>query len=199
MSLHPRRRTLGFPIGTILWLTVVWELLWGGLTIANILAGLAIAIVVTKLTPMPPVEFHGRIHPLPLLFLLYRFVIDLVVASAQVAWQALAPGRVPRGAVLGVQLRSHSDLYLTLTAELCSLVPGSIVVEAHRTTGMLYVHVLDVELSGGIDRARHHVLDTEARILRAIASDAELAEAGLTRSGRTPRTAVAEHAPEVTR
>lgn len=181
MSLHPRRRALRVQVTTIVWLTTVWVLLWGGPTVADVLSGVAIAVLVTRSLPMPRVDFHGRLHPLSVLFLVWRFVVDIVVASAQVAWQAMVPGRVAHGAVLAVQLRSHSDLYLTLTAEICTLVPGSVVVEAHRITGMLYVHVLDVELSGGIERARQHVLDTEARVLRALASDAELAEAGLTR------------------
>ncbi|MCL3861763.1 Na+/H+ antiporter subunit E [Actinotalea sp. K2] len=186
MSLHPRRRSLRFQIVTVVWLTIIWLLLWGDLSPANLLAGAAVAVLVTRSMPMPPIEFHGTVHLPSVLYLAYRFVVDLVIASFQVSLQALTPGKVPRGAVLAVQLRSHSDLYLTLTAELCSLVPGSIVVEAQRTSGMLYVHVLDVELSGGIERARHHVLDTEARILRAIASDAELTQAGLARNPRSP-------------
>jgi multicomponent Na+:H+ antiporter subunit E len=66
-----------------------------------------------------------------------------------------------------------------MTGELCSLVPGSLVVEAHRLTGVLYLHVLDVAQSGGIEAARQSVLDQEERVLRAFASDAELARAGL--------------------
>jgi multicomponent Na+:H+ antiporter subunit E len=181
MSLHPRRRSVRFHLVTVAWLTAVWVLLWGELSAANVLGGAAVAVVVTATLPMPAIEFHGRIHLVPLLYLLWRFGVDLVVASAQVAARALDTRRAPRGAVLAVPLRSHSDLYLTLTGELCSLVPGSLVVEAHRVTGMLYIHVLDVESAGGIEAARTHVLDTEARLLRAIASDEELAEAGLTR------------------
>jgi multicomponent Na+:H+ antiporter subunit E len=108
-----------------------------------------------------------------------RFAADVVRASFEVSLIALRPGYVPHGAVIGVQLRSHSDLYLTLTAELSSLVPGSLVVEAHRLTGMLYLHVLDVRQSGGIEAARQAVLDQEERVLRAFASDEELAAAGL--------------------
>lgn len=196
MSLHPRRRGWRFQAFTVVWLTLVWVLLWGDLSIANVLAAIALAVIITRLMPMPRVEFQGRVHLPSLLFLLYRFVVDLVIASAQVSLQALSPWRETRGAVLAVRLRSHSDLYLTLTAEICSLVPGSIVVEAHRITGVLYIHVLDVELSGGIEAAREHVLDTEARILRALASDAELAEAGL---ARNPRHDPAPTAPEVAR
>lgn len=179
-----RRRGLPFSIASAIWLMVVWVLLWGDLSVANLLAGAAIAVAVGLVFRMPAVEFAGRVHLVSLGYLLIRFVADLVVASAQVVALALTPGREPRSAVIGVQLRSHSELYLTLTAELTSLVPGSIVVEAHRVTGMLYVHVLDVGLVGGLERARHHVLDNEARVLRALASDAELARAGLTRNPR---------------
>ena len=166
----------------VLWLTTVWVLLWGTVSVANVLGGLVVAVVVTALLPMPPIEFNGRVHLGALVHLVLRFVKDLVVASAQVTAVAMRPGRMPRGAVIAVQLRSHSDLYLTLTATLCSLVPGSIVVEAHRLTGRLYVHVLDVDESG-IEAARQDVLDIEARVLRALASDAELEQAGVGRRG----------------
>ncbi len=182
MSLHPRRRELRFSVLSVVWLTAVWVLLWGDLSWANVLGGLAVALVAVRLLRMPRVDFHGRIHVLSLLYLVYRFAVDLVVASVQVSMLALDPRRGPRSAVIAVQLRSHSDIYLTLTAQLCSLVPGSVVVEAHRVSGMLYVHVLDVGLAGGVDAARRHVLDTEARVLRALGSDEELRQVGLTRS-----------------
>lgn len=181
MTLHPRRRALRFQVATVLWLTAVWVLLWGDLSAANVLGGAAVGILVTASMPMAAIDFRGRVHPLGVLHLVHRFVVDLVVASAQVSRMALTPGRVPHGAVLRVQLRSHSDLYLTLTAELCSLVPGTIVVEAHRITGMLYVHVLDVDMAGGVETARRHVLEIEERVLRALASDDELAGARLER------------------
>lgn len=184
MTLHPRRRALRFKIASSLWLTGLWVLLWGDLSAANVLGGLALALVVTALLPMPAVDFHGRVHPLSALYLLHRFLVDLVVASAQVSWLAIDPRRTPRSAVIRVALRSHSDLYLTLTSELVSLVPGSIVVEAHRVTGTLYVHTLDLDLAGGVEAARAHVLASEALVLRALATDEELAEIGLPRRAR---------------
>ena len=76
---------------------------------------------------------------------------------------------------------TDSEQWTTQTAELSSLVPGSLVVEAHRLTGKLYLHVLDVRQSGGIEAARQSVLDQEERVLRAFASDDELEAAGLGR------------------
>jgi multicomponent Na+:H+ antiporter subunit E len=178
-----RRRPGSTQWPTVLWLVVVWVLLWGDLSVANVLAGLAVSLLITHGLRLPPIDFHGTVHPFGLVVLVARFLVDLVHASFQVSMLALRPDRLPHGAVIGVQLRSHSDLYLTLTAELCSLVPGSLVVEAHRVTGRLYLHVLDVAQVGGIERARRIVLDQEERVLRAFASDPELVEAGLTPYG----------------
>ncbi|MCL2454121.1 MAG: Na+/H+ antiporter subunit E [Micrococcales bacterium] len=163
-----------------LWLAAVWMLLWGDISVANALVGLVVGALVTLTLRMAPMDFHGKVRPLGLLRLLTRFAVDLVRGSFEVAMIALRFGYQPQGAVIGVRLRSHSDLYLTLTAELCTLVPGSVVIDAHRLTGTLYLHVLDVSHSGGLEAARQHVLDQEERVLRALASDAELAEAGLT-------------------
>lgn len=163
----------------VTWLTVVWVLLWGDLSVGNLIAGLSAALLVTTLLPLPPIEFRGRIRPLGVARLVVRFGIDLVRASVQVALLALSPSRTPRGAVIRVRLRSESDLYLTLTAELTTLVPGSLVVEAHRQTGMLYLHVLDVDVLGGIEKIRADTLAVEERVLRALGSDSELQSAGL--------------------
>ncbi|MGH8928864.1 MAG: Na+/H+ antiporter subunit E [Acidimicrobiia bacterium] len=170
-----------FPWVSVLWLTALWVLLWGELSFGNVVAGLVIGTVAAVFFHLPSVDFHGRVRPLGALILIARFLADLVVASVQVAILALSPGRVPRGAVIRVHLRSESDLYLTLTAELSSLVPGSLVVEAFRQTGMLYVHILDVDAMGGIEKNRRHVLAVERRVLRALASDSELEHAGLSR------------------
>lgn len=170
--------------GMLLWLVVVWVLLWGDLSLANLLGGVVVALAVTTLTPLPRTPFDGRFRPWGVARLLARFARDVVVASAQVAWRAIT-GRRLRGAVIRVRLRSHSDVYLSLTAGMTSLVPGSIVIEAHRFTGTLYVHVFDIDMEGGLDVAHRSVLEQEERVLRAFASDAELREAGY-RPGSSP-------------
>jgi multicomponent Na+:H+ antiporter subunit E len=49
-----------------IWLTFVWILLWGNISAANILSGLAVALVITYLLPLPPVPVEGRVHPIAL-------------------------------------------------------------------------------------------------------------------------------------
>ena len=184
MTIHRRRRKIAEQWPTVLWLAVVWVMLWGTLSWGNVLAGLGIALLVTVLMPLPTIDFHGRVRPLGILVLLLRFLWELVVASVEVSLYAFRFGKVPRGAVVGVRLRSSSDLYLTLVAEISSLVPGSLVIEAHRNTGMLYLHVLDIESYGGPDKVRHDTLELEARVMRALASDDELARAGVAKTRR---------------
>lgn len=168
-----RRNGLQWPM--LISLTVVWVLLWGGLTVANVLSGLVVAVIVTLVFPLPPIVLGGTLRPLGLLRLAGWFAVELVVASVQVAGQALRIGQRPLNAVIQVDLHSRSDLYLTLTAELLSLVPGSLVVEVRRSTSTLFLHVLDVRDQDDVEEARRRALRQEERVMRALASDEELA------------------------
>ena len=56
--------------------------------------------------------------------------------------------------MIEVDLRTHSDFVLTVVAEMVSLVPGSLVVEARRSTHTLFLHVLDARDQAGVDDAR---------------------------------------------
>lgn len=159
---------------TVVWLVLVWNLLWGEFTWGNVLGGGLVALLVLVFFPLPRVTFDGRIRPLALLRFVGRFVAELVTASVQVALVALRPGPAPHSAIIAVPLRVGSDLNLTLTAEALSLVPGTLIVEAVRGTGTLYVHVLDVRDQAEVERARRDVLALERRIIRATGSAAEL-------------------------
>ncbi|MBB5789419.1 Na+/H+ antiporter subunit E [Jiangella mangrovi] len=168
-----RRNGLQWPM--LIGLTVVWVLLWGSVTVANVLSGLVVAVVVVLVFPLPPIVFGGRLRVRGLAVLAGWFVADLIIASTQVAALALRIGKRPLNAVIQVDLRSRSDLYLTLTAELLSLVPGSLVVEVRRSTSTLFLHVLGVRSEADVEEARRRALRQEARVVRALASDEELA------------------------
>jgi multicomponent Na+:H+ antiporter subunit E len=159
---------------TVVWLVLVWNLLWGEFSWDNVIGGGLLALAILLFFPLPRVTFEGRIRPLAVLWFAARFAGELVTASAQVAWLALRPGDPPRSAIVAVPLRVRSDLNLTLIAEALSLVPGTLIVEAVRDSGTLYVHVLDVRDPAHLARARRDVLALEERIVRATGSAAEL-------------------------
>ena len=174
----PRRRRVLQPraVATI---ALAWVLMWDRLSWGNVVNGVLVGLLVTYAFPLPSIEYHGRLRPHRVALLIGRFLVDLVESSWQVMRLALGRRR-PRNAVIEVQLRSRSDLYLTLTAELVALVPGSVVVEARRSTSVLYLHLLDVEHEGRIEVQRAHALAVERRVVRALGSREEIAalEAG---------------------
>lgn len=155
----------------LLWLTVVWVGLWGDLSIANVVSGLLIGVVVSLVFPMPPVRMRLRIRPLRLAWLLIRFLYDVVVASVQVAAKTVAPTGSLRNSVIEVNLSTPSDFVLTVVAEMTSLVPGSIVVEARRSTHTLYLHVLDTPDADAAETARERTRALERRVVMAIGVD----------------------------
>ncbi|MFC0028258.1 Na+/H+ antiporter subunit E [Micromonospora chaiyaphumensis] len=166
-----RRRDQAVALG---WLVAIWVLLWGDLSWGNLLAGLVIGAAVLLFFPLPPVTFGGRLRPGALLVLAVTFAGELVTASLHVAAVALRPGFRPRGAIIAVPLRVRTDLNLALTAEVISLVPGTLIVDVDRDRGVLYAHVLDVRRPEDLADSRERILAVERRIVRAVGSPAEV-------------------------
>jgi multicomponent Na+:H+ antiporter subunit E len=142
-------RRIALRAWVLCWLMLVWILLWGTVSAANILSGLAIALLITLLLPLPAVPVEGKLHPLSLLRLIVTVFYYLALSSVQVAWLAVKPGPPPLSAVLRAHVAVKSDLVLALAVNIFNLIPGSIVLEIDQTRRMLYMHVIDV----GSDRA----------------------------------------------
>jgi multicomponent Na+:H+ antiporter subunit E len=155
-------------VTVLVWLTVVWVVLWGSVSLLTVLGGLVVAIVSCLLFPLPPLRLHVRVRPVWLLWLIVRFVADVVVSSIQVARVVLRRRRPLRNAVIEVNLRTPSEFVLTVVAEMTCLIPGSLVVEARRSSFTLILHVLDAEDLAGVERFRQGVLDQEVRVVRAL-------------------------------
>ncbi|MFF5322267.1 Na+/H+ antiporter subunit E [Janibacter hoylei] len=164
----------GWQPRAIIALAVVWVLLWDRVTLGNVVNGLIIGAVVTQLFPLPSVQYFGRIHPWPLVQLVARFLVDLVLAAVQVAAATLSPGPAQGGSIVAVQLRTRSEFYMTIVSAIVSLVPGSIVVEARRRAGILYVHGFHVTTPEGLEELRRDVLAVETRVVRAIGTREEI-------------------------
>jgi multicomponent Na+:H+ antiporter subunit E len=149
-------------------LVALWALLWGSLSWLTLLTGVLVAIVVTRMFYLPPVALSGRLHPLWLAAFAGAFAADLFTASFQVALQALNPRWHPTPSILAVQLRTRSDLVLSLTAITTSLVPGTLVVEVDRARSVLYLHALNTRDTAEVEKLRRHTLAYERRLVLAI-------------------------------
>lgn len=155
------------------WLILVWILLWGTFSAANIVSGLVIALVVTMLLPLPAVPVEGRLHPLSLLRLVLMIGYYMVLSSFQVAWLAVKPGPPPLSAVLRAHLELKSDLVLALAVTIFNLIPGSIVLEIDQSRRMLYLHVIDVGTDRAVNRFYHQVARVERLLVAAFERDAD--------------------------
>lgn len=156
----------------LLWLTVVWMAFWRDFSIGNIVVGFTLAVIVSLVFPLPPLQMETRVRPLHLVWLVVRFLYDVVVASFQVVWLTLQFRRQPESSVIAVTLRTQSDFVMTLVSQMTSLVPGTIVVEAQRQTNTVYVHSLDVR-DTTVEEIRGHVLAQERRIALALGMDVD--------------------------
>ncbi len=156
------------------WLIALWMLLWGQFSWLAFFSGLIVAIVVTRIFRLPPVDLSGRLNPWYGLVFVTTFLAALVRGSLLVAWQVLDVRRQPGVAVIAVPLRTDDDLIMTHTAVTASLIPGSIILEADRDRRVLYLHVIGVRNEADVEHQRRAVLGWEARIVRAVGSREQL-------------------------
>jgi multicomponent Na+:H+ antiporter subunit E len=175
-KLSPSARRLRWRLQwrSILLLTALWVMISGWYTPISVVGGLLLSWAVTVLFPLPPLRFRGRLHPWGLVKLVGHTLGDLARASFTLARQALDPRFHPRSGIVRVRLRSDSDLYQVHTAELTSIVPGTVVVDARRRTRTLYLHVFDLSAQTP-EGVRDATLRTEQQVLDAYASSAQLA------------------------
>lgn len=168
-----RSRLTGLAV--VVWLTAVWVLLWGTVSIANILGGVVVAVLIRLLLPLPLVPTEGRLRLLPVLRLAGRVAVDLVVSSADVAWLSIRPGPPPHTSIASVQLSTRSDLVLSLVVGLVNLQPGAVVLEVDRVQRRLYTHVLaaahrDDRPGDSVRRLRRSALRLEALLDQGFAA-----------------------------
>ncbi|WP_235174801.1 Na+/H+ antiporter subunit E [Tomitella biformata] len=161
------RRDVLIRVWAMAWLTFVWVLLWGQITIANIVGGILVSLIVLVLMPLPPVPVEGKLHLLSALRLLGRILVDLAKSSVEVAWLACRPGSPPLTAILKVNAKVKSDLVLGLLVDAINVVPGTIVLEVDRTKRDLYIHVLDVGTPERIERFYTMVAHLQHLFIRA--------------------------------
>jgi multicomponent Na+:H+ antiporter subunit E len=155
------------------WLVLVWILLWGTVSVANILSGLAIALLITLLLPMPVVPIEGRVHPLSLLRLICQVAWNLTLSSGHLARLAVKPGPPPRSAVLRAHMAIKSDLVLALAVNIINLTPGTIVLEIDQIRRMVYVHVIDVGTDRAVNRFYREIAEIERLLIASFERDAD--------------------------
>ena len=133
---------------TLALLVGAWCALWGGVSIANVLAGTVVALVVTLAAGVEPGQ--GRIHLLPLAHFVWLVAVDLVASTVSVAWEILTPTDYTDEAIIAVDTQVESRAHLLMLVVAITVTPGTAVVDSDAETGRLYLHLLHADKADGI-------------------------------------------------
>lgn len=151
-------------------LVVLWIMLWDAWSVVHIIAGIVVALIVTRLFYLPPIELSGRINPWYFAVYLAWFARQLVQGALEVAAVALRPRKTDPGSVIAVDLHTRSDLLITIIAQTAGLIPGTFVTEVDRARGVIFLHVLDCNTDEKIESARELALEIEVYVIKAMGS-----------------------------
>ena len=77
-----------------------------------------------------------------ILWAVVRYLWALIVANVRVAWEAATPGLSITPAIIRVPTRTRTDLETMLLANMITMTPGTLTLEADPKTRDLYVHTL---------------------------------------------------------
>ena len=166
MSARPRRMPERLVTGVLL--VVMWVALWGTLSVANVVSG--IAVVLLLMAVFPPVGRRpsgSRLSVRHAVSFAAYFVVKLVQANVVVARIVLARRDLTRPGIVAVRLRSDDDVMSTLVSSFITLTPGTLTLEVREDPRTLYVHVMQLD---DVEAVRREVAEIEARAIRAFGS-----------------------------
>ena len=156
--------------GVLLWTVLLWVLLWADLSAANVVSGLAIGLAVLAVagsTRSGDRQQRSRVAPLAALYFAGFFLYKLVEANLVLAWEIITPRNRIKTGVVEVPLRTESNLATMIVANVITLTPGSLVLEAVGSPPVLYVNVLHLH---DLERVRRDLLRIEELSVRAFGS-----------------------------
>lgn len=147
-------------------LLLVWIDLWGELSVANVVSGLAVVGLAVAIDARLRGPRRHRIRFVGIVLLVVDLLRRLVVSSLQLVRTILVPTESRlRSGVVSVPLSTDSELVATVVADLISLTPGTLTLDARPSPPRLVVHVLGLDDPSEV---RDEVAALERKVLRAV-------------------------------
>lgn len=156
---------------TIAGLVFAWLALWGTISVANILSGLLVALLVSG--SGVGTSGRGGIRLGPLLRFGFLVLIDLVKSSVTVAWEILTPTDYTEEAIIAVDAPVDTRQHLLLLVVAVTVTPGTAVIDTDPDNGRLYVHLLHASKA---DEIRSHILELSELACRALPMPGDTAD-----------------------
>lgn len=155
----------------VVFLTAIWVFLWGFLSPANLISGVAVAVLLLFLNAAPREQrtSRRRIRPFALAKLGMYIAGQLVASNAVVAREILTRGSGVHAGIVECRLRTAQPSTIAFIANVLALSPGIIPVEISAEVPSIHIHVLHL---GDPDDSRRRVARLESLALRAFGGDA---------------------------
>lgn len=160
------------------WLTAVWVLLWGRLSVANVVGGALVSLALLAVFPLEarPGDRRVVVRPFAALRLVGHVLVQLVTSNAAMSAQIVRVRPHLHPGVVRCPLRTRSDGVVTMVADVLAFGPGTMVVDVECPdapgAATLLVHVLRVDET---DRVRRAVARLEELVVAAFGSADEVA------------------------
>ena len=171
----------------VVWLVAVWIALWGDVSIANVLSGTTLAVLLLVVFPVHGEQQRGLlVRPLAVVRLLGYYARTIVTSNVALARAVVSRDDRLRTGVLAVRLPVDSDGLITIFNHLIALTPGTSVIEVEPDRSRLYVHILQLT---DIESARAELARLELLIIEAFAPIDVVNRARATRAARSVEAA----------
>lgn len=157
-------------VGIALGMAVIWVLLWGSASPANVLGGLTIGAALVL--AVPGLRRRGGrprivVRPVAIARLTAHVLRTTFESNVVLTREVVTRGSDINTAVVGVPLPGCSDELLTLISNLVALSPGTMPLELTMDPLVLYVHVLHL---GDVQQVRRDVQYLTDLTVRAFGS-----------------------------
>lgn len=171
----------------VTFLTAIWVLLWGKVSVANVVSGVAVSALLLVLYPSGSIANTsvGRPRPIAFFRLVGYIVGQIAISNVFIAREIVTRGSKIRTGVVACRLRTDSERTITLLANVISLSPGTMPVHVQVDPPVIYIHVLHLDHP---DTARKMVARLEDLAVRAFGSPEAIA--ALSTAARPPAPAV---------
>jgi multicomponent Na+:H+ antiporter subunit E len=165
-------------IGFVAFLLGIWLLLWGEVSVANVVSGLLVAALLLLVFPRTASTTGFVVRPVPTLRFLLFFGREMIGSVVLLSREVLSRRSRFHTGVIAVPVHGCPGSLLAAIANLIALTPGTMTVRIDTDTPTLYVHVLifrDIEtVRAKIEQLNRHVVlafagkDDCARFLEAM-------------------------------
>jgi multicomponent Na+:H+ antiporter subunit E len=153
----------------VAWITVLWCALWGDVSAANVVAGAAVGLGLAFVFPPGGATRVWRVRPLRAAWFVAVFIRELVEANVVVLRQVLTfrSGDFREAVIAYRTSVPLGPALLVVLGDAITLTPGTMTIDMNVEESTLFVHVLHVDESGGLDAVRQSIGVLERAVIGA--------------------------------